>query len=360
MNRILELRAVANQAPTLDRLAQCIVDSGVAPNIAVGCARKRGGTWVQSSGGEISTHFDIASLTKPIFAVAFASSHLDRSSRLDSLLHDAAGRPAGSATMTQLLAHRAGLLPHAVLAKTPSTLRAVASLMRENIRDGAEAASAPPVYSDLGYILAAAAFNSARGGADMFDVGDAIDALVAKPLDLQRSLGSARLLKSRGIQLKTTAAPTGNASTPSLRIAQPGEVHDDNAWALSGEGCSGHAGLFATVDAVVAFGCALLDAMQGDRAHWGDIAWLAEGIPQSVRRIGFDGKSRETSSAGTLASDATFGHLGFTGTSFWIDPDRGAVTAFLSNRVAVSASTAMIREARPIVHDALFSHATSM
>ena len=33
-----------------------------------------------------------------------------------------------------------------------------------------------------------------------------------------------------------------------------GRVHDENAWALTGEGGSGHAGMFGTVGAVLAFG----------------------------------------------------------------------------------------------------------
>ena len=74
-------------------------------------------------------------------------------------------------------------------------------------------------------------------------------------------------------------------------------------------------------------------------------------------RAGFDGKSPEDSSAGALAGPRTFGHLGFTGTSLWIDPDAGAVVALLTNRVHPTREHIAIRAARPGAHDALFARA---
>ena len=74
-------------------------------------------------------------------------------------------------------------------------------------------------------------------------------------------------------------------------------------------------------------------------------------------RAGFDGKSAEGSSAGALAGPRTFGHLGFTGTSLWIDPDARAVVALLTNRVHPTRDHVAIRAARPRAHDALFARA---
>ena len=71
-------------------------------------------------------------------------------------------------------------------------------------------------------------------------------------------------------------------------------------------------------------------------------------------RAGFDGKSGEASAAGNLTSPATFGHLGFTGTSLWCDPVAERVTVLLTNRVCPSRENVLIRSARPRVHDALF------
>jgi CubicO group peptidase (beta-lactamase class C family) len=72
-------------------------------------------------------------------------------------------------------------------------------------------------------------------------------------------------------------------------------------------------------------------------------------------RAGFDGKSGVASAAGETASPETFGHLGFTGTSFWCDPVAERVTVLLSNRVCPSRDNTRIRAVRPRIHDALFT-----
>ncbi|MEO8801384.1 MAG: serine hydrolase [Polyangiaceae bacterium] len=126
-----------------------------------------------------------------------------------------------------------------------------------------------------------------------------------------------------------------------------GRVHDENAWALTDAGGSGHAGMFGTAGAVLTFA---LDVL----LHVKDLGWLVRERPGGTLRAGFDGKSAHGSSAGTVCGPKAFGHLGFTGTSFWIDPDAGAVVALLTNRVSPTRDNTKIRGARPIAHDALF------
>jgi len=129
-------------------------------------------------------------------------------------------------------------------------------------------------------------------------------------------------------------------------------VHDENAWALTGEGGSGHAGVFATLDAVLTFGRAVLDGLEG-------LEWLVRERPGGTLRAGFDGKSHppEASSAGERMGPRAFGHLGFTGTSLWIDPDARIVVALLTNRVCPTRDHLAIRAARPWAHDHLFDRA---
>jgi CubicO group peptidase (beta-lactamase class C family) len=133
-----------------------------------------------------------------------------------------------------------------------------------------------------------------------------------------------------------------------------GLVHDENAWALTGKGGSGHAGIFGTVDAVLTFGMAVLAARD-------DLSWLLRPRPGGSLLAGFDAKSPppEPSSAGGRAGPRTFGHLGFTGTSLWIDPDAGVVVSLLTNRVCPTRENVAIRAARPWAHDALFERAVS-
>ena len=138
-----------------------------------------------------------------------------------------------------------------------------------------------------------------------------------------------------------------------------GAVHDENAWALTGHGGSGHAGIFGTVDAVLTFGRAVLDGLDGaDGADGADgLGWLVRERPGGTLRAGFDGKSEEGSSAGERMGRRAFGHLGFTGTSLWIDPDARIVVALLTNRVCPTRDHVAIRAVRPWAHDRLFERA---
>jgi len=210
---------------------------------------------------------------------------------------------------------------------------------------GAPSREWPPLYSDLGYILAGEALARAVGARD---AGEAIARLVLAPLGLTGRAGTIRDLEEAGV--RGPFAPTETVAWRGGAIS--GEVHDENAWALTGKGGSGHAGIFATVDAVLAFGAALLE-VEGAPEY----AWLFRERSGGTLRAGFDGKSPEGSSAGERMGPRTFGHLGFTGTSLWVDPDAGAVVVLLTNRVCPSRENVAIRAARPWVHDALFERA---
>jgi CubicO group peptidase (beta-lactamase class C family) len=142
-----------------------------------------------------------------------------------------------------------------------------------------------------------------------------------------------------------------------------GVVHDENAWALSGHACSGHAGLFGDVTSVLRLGMVMLDATHGRDTRFlrpETVRLLLRERSDGTLRLGFDGKSKESSSAGPSAGPLTFGHLGFTGTSLWCDPAADTVTVLLTNRVYPSRDNLRIREARPRVHEALFALGRSL
>jgi CubicO group peptidase (beta-lactamase class C family) len=140
-----------------------------------------------------------------------------------------------------------------------------------------------------------------------------------------------------------------------------GQVHDENAWAFAGHGLAGHAGLFGTSMAVAGLGCAVLDALAGRCEELGSFAayyctgWRNGG----TLRAGFDGKSALRSSAGSLMGPCSFGHLGFTGTSLWCDPERRLVIAVLTNRVCPTRRNARLVAARGSIHDSL-AHAVEI
>jgi CubicO group peptidase (beta-lactamase class C family) len=342
----------AGAAPTAPPPASLTLP--VAPKVAAGWVR--GGE--REVGGATDLLFDLASVTKPMTALAFARAGIDRHAPLGELLAEARGTASDRVPVELFLAHRAGLEAHRkfyapALAGMPvdveATLRAAADARRP------DAPGPPPpdgfahLYSDLGYVLAGAALARAVG---MRDAGEAIARLVLEPLGLGSLAGTVRELGARGIF--GPFAPTETVDWRGGPVL--GAVHDENAWALTGSGGSGHAGIFATVDAVLTFGRAVLEGLDEGR----DLDWLVRERPGGTLRAGFDGKSPrpEVSSAGERMSPRAFGHLGFTGTSLWIDPDARIVVVLLTNRVCPTRDHLGIRAARPWAHDRLFERAS--
>jgi CubicO group peptidase (beta-lactamase class C family) len=204
------------------------------------------------------------------------------------------------------------------------------------------------VYSDLGFALVGLAVERLEG----LPLDEIVEREVCTPLSLE--VGSARLLLRR--QIGFAARCMATETVPFRGGEVRGVVHDENAWALSGHGLSGHAGLFGTASSLARFGSALLDARLDRSRAWLDAASLApllEERPGGTLRAGFDGKSADQSSAGALAGPRSFGHLGFTGTSLWCDPDAERVLVLLTNRVCPTRNNSSIRAARPAVNDAL-------
>lgn len=347
-----------------------MVATGAAPAATVGFAVHAGGGWQAAIGAAFAgpelpagagTYFDLASVTKPFLAVTVArlarAGRLSRATTLAELLPEARGTETGASSLELLLAHRAGLEAHRplfapLLAELP--LSRTSAIRETLLGRRSECPGAPhgegfaPLYSDLGYALVGLALERV----ERLPLDALVRREVIEPLGL--SIGSARELCARDPNFFARCAPTETVVFRGGQIR--GSVHDDNAWALSGHALSGHAGLFGTVESVVRFGAALLDAEAG-RSDWlgaDDLAPLVRPRPGGTLRAGFDGKSEQGSSAGELASARSFGHLGFTGTSLWCDPVAGRALCLLSNRVCPTRENTRIRAARPAVHDALF------
>jgi len=342
-----------------NEVARAVVDEGVAVCAAAGCAARTLGAWsAEVSEGDLV--FDLASLTKPMTALAIATAGL-RDVPLERLLPEVRGAWAGGSTLERLLSHRAGLAANLALfapllrgerTDARAALCAAADAARED-RGEAGPDGFAPLYSDLGYVLAGAALARHER---VIDAAAAITARVLEPLGLAGAIGAARDLAA----VMERAAPT--EVVPWRGGVVKGLVHDENAWALTGDGGSGHAGMFGTVAGVVRFGAAALDALSGRGplgAH--DLGWLVRPRAGGSLRAGFDGKTADGySSAGARMGARAFGHLGFTGTSLWVDPDAEVVVALLTNRVHPTRDSTAIREARPRAHDALFARAEEL
>ena len=116
-----------------------------------------------------------------------------------------------------------------------------------------------------------------------------------------------------------------------------GHVHDMGAAMLGG--VSGHAGLFSNArDLATIMQMLLQDGYYGGKQYLdpNTIHSFTKRHPKSTRRgIGFDMlelNPQRSPNLSTEASENTFGHLGFTGTAVWADPDKDIVYVFLSNR----------------------------
>jgi len=130
------------------------------------------------------------------------------------------------------------------------------------------------------------------------------------------------------------------------------EVHDENAAAM--RGVAGHAGLFGTAESVLAISGAWLKAYHstGCRLEHSLVRqWVAhQNISNSSWALGWDTPSKDSSS-GQYFSEQSFGHLGYTGTSLWIDPVKRIEVVLLSNRVHLGHDNNKIRTFRPRIHD---------
>lgn len=309
--------------------------------------------------------YDLASVTKPHVALTLARlvqrGDLSLNDPLAYHLPELKDTPSGPLPLELFLAHRAGLEAHVPLFEPLRRRLAVQraqALRRAAEARRREAAGAPgpegfaPVYSDLGYILIGAVLERVSGLA--------LDALVQREISdpLALDVGSARAWLARDARFPERVVPTEFVSWRGGLLR--GVVHDENAWALAGHGMAGHAGLFGTAEAVVRLGVAVLDSLGGRRLDWltqEAVSPLVRERPGGSLRAGFDGKSAGPSAAGQVSSPRTFGHLGFTGTSLWCDPEANTVTVLLTNRVCPTRENQRIRDARPRAHDALFEFA---
>lgn len=308
---------------------------------------------------QVDTLYDLASLTKVVVTTTLAmmlvdEGSLDLDARVSAFFPRFSGPLKERVTIRQLLTHTGGLLWWAPLYKELSGKAAY--LERIVAMDLAYEPGTKSVYSDLGIIL----------------LGDVLERLGAAPLD---DLARRRVLDPLGMKdtlyrppaaLVPRIAPTEN--DPWRGRVLRGEVHDENAFALGG--VAPHAGLFGTAADLARLAQMLLDGgtHEGRRlVSRGTVELFTEraGIPGVSRALGWDTPTDESgrrssiagqpgySSAGSLLSARSFGHTGFTGTSMWMDPQRGLYVILLTNRVHPSRENNHIREVRPRLADAV-------
>jgi len=241
--------------------------------------------------------------------------------------------------LRMLLAHSSGLPAYLRLyhsAKGREAMLAAACAAPLEADPGARAE-----YSDIGFIV----------------LGEALARLADEPLDrfCQREVFGPLGMSTTGFRppadWKERILPTVEDRDFRQRVVQ-GEVHDENASAMGG--VAGHAGLFGAARDLATFAHVLLEGGRPIlRPETISLFTRREASPPGTSRaLGWDTPS-SPSQSGQHFSPRSFGHLGYTGTSLWIDPDRQLSVTLLTNRTWPDRASEKIKEVRPLFHDAV-------
>jgi CubicO group peptidase (beta-lactamase class C family) len=293
------------------------------------------------------TLYDLASLTKVLATTTMAMILVDEGALdLDKPVQDFLplflGPGKENVTVRDLLTHSSGLTAGGDLYRE---IRGKTSYVeRIESQELEYETGSQSVYSDYGMIL----------------LGEILERVSGRPLDdfvrerVFEPLGMVDTRFRPGEELLGRIAPT--EIDPWRGRLVRGEVHDENAFAMGG--VAPHAGLFSTGTDVARYAQMILNG--GVFEHHRivsretvELFTARSDVPDSDRAIGWDTKSPEGSSAGSRFSPRSFGHLGFTGTSMWIDPDRELFVILLTNRVHPTRDNNLIREVRPAIADAV-------
>jgi CubicO group peptidase (beta-lactamase class C family) len=304
----------------------------------------------RSSEVTTTSMFDLASLTKIVATTAMAMilyerGLLDLEAPVTAVVPEFTGALDNQdprrrqVTLRMLFGHSSGLPAYEALflgSKTRAELLQAAFTTQLTAAPGARAE-----YSDIGFII----------------LGIALERLADEGLDAfcQREvfgpLGMTHTTFKPAQSLKESIPPTADDRSFRHRVIQ-GEVQDENASVLGG--VAGHAGLFSTSEDLAIFAHALLNGGHPIlRAETVELFSRRERAPGGTSRaLGWDTPSTPSQS-GKYFSPHSFGHLGYTGTSLWIDPDRQLSVALLTNRTWPDCRNEAIKQVRPAFHDAV-------
>jgi CubicO group peptidase (beta-lactamase class C family) len=349
-------------------LAQRSVDDGVVPGLVLGMAQSGQVRFLDAFGHRqivpevegLTTDvvYDLASLTKAVVTSLLVMRGVGSGiwaldDPIGKYLPSMAAQPA--VTLRRTLAHAGGFAAHRSFFE--QVIKDGVALAEGRERIIALAAAEPlayhpgtrSLYSDLGFILLGDLVERGlHGRLDML-----AEEFLFKPLGLRATgfFGSAALAGRK-------LASTERCLVRGRMLV--GEVHDLNAFAMGG--VAGHAGLFANAADLLGLASALCAAWRDSAPAGGAplvpaevlrLFWQPAGIPQSTWRLGWDGPAATGSLAGDRLSRQAVGHLGFTGCSLWIDPERETTVVLLTNFVHPTArKDPRFRALRPALHDA--------
>jgi CubicO group peptidase (beta-lactamase class C family) len=313
-----------------------------------------------------STPFDLASVTKVVATTAVAMILHERglldldapiAETVPEFLMDSANGDEDrrrKVSFRMLLAHTSGLPAYEKLFLKTSSRDELLKLAFSTplaVDPGSRAE-----YSDVGFIILATALERiAEETLDKFSQREVFRPLAMTNTTFNPAMDRRPLIPptadEREGPFSAMTPSTGTHSTFRNRIIQ-GEVQDENAFVLGG--VAGHAGLFSNAEDVARFAHAMLQ--RGSpilRAETVELFTRRQTDPPGTSRaLGWDTPS-SPSQSGKYFGPKSFGHLGYTGTSLWIDPDRQLSVTLLTNRTWPDCSNQAIKQVRPKFHDAV-------
>ena len=297
--------------------------------------------------------FDLASLTKAVATTSMAMILYERGlleleAPVVGIIPEFGEKSdprRASVTFRMLLAHSSGLPAYEKLflrAHTRDDLLQAAFTTPLTADPGSRAE-----YSDLGFILLATALERLAG--------ESLDVFCQR--EIFGPLAMINTTFNPSADARAKIPPTADDRTFRHKIIQ-GEVQDENAYVLGG--VAGHAGLFSTAEDLACFAHALLHCGAGTparvpilRPETVALFTRRESEPHGTSRaLGWDTPSAPSQS-GKYFGPGSYGHLGYTGTSLWIDPSRQLSITLLTNRTWPDCTDQAIKQVRPKFHDAI-------
>ncbi len=303
-----------------------------------------------------ATYFDLASLTKPLCTTLCTLSLID-SGMLNwhgpclGVLEKRIQAEKGEINCHNILHHSSGLPAYhpyfTQFAPVSSSENKVAILDLILAEPFQYKPDTQCLYSDLGFIMLGQVMEKLTGTT----LDHIYRTTILTPLHLEEKLLFFPVSEDISVDKHQIAA---TEKCDWRHTVMQGEVHDEHSWLMGG--VCGHAGLFGTVGGVQLLCEFLLDCWHGRKKH---PAFGSELLCHALQwsdaenswRLGFDSPSKDQSSSGRYLSPHSVGHLGFTGTSFWIDPEQDIVVVLLTNRVHPTRGNVNIRAFRPFFHD---------
>jgi beta-N-acetylhexosaminidase len=278
----------------------------------------------------IDDMFDLASLTKVIATTSAvmrltSEGRLNLDERVSKYVPEFQSNEKSGITIRDLLLHESGLPAYRIyvdeIRDRDSLLMAIFN------EDLIQSRGAQFVYSDLGFIILAEIIERVSG----IRFQDFAEQQLFSPLGMKETMFNPI---TRDSAISKRIPPTEIDTTYRKRVIR-GEVHDERAWLMGG--VAGHAGLFSTSTDIAIWTNVMMAMEMNTNYSLADSAtvkiFTTRQSTLANRGLGFDMKSDSGfSSAGTLMSSSTFGHTGFTGTSVWMDPERGLAVIVLTNR----------------------------